>query len=105
MAITDRANGPSVSDEIVDAIEKQLQGQDRLTELWAYFEDQRRNIEEIDLISVPANCSKCTWNRRIVNFWVTGKKASGGQKRSARQSTSGCNRIRRRTAKENQNLS
>ena len=40
-------NGRSMNTEIIEAIEKHLQGVDRITELWAFFEKHRGNIEAI----------------------------------------------------------
>jgi predicted DNA-binding protein len=43
-------NGRSMNTEIVDAIEKHLEGADRMTRLWDFFEKHRENIEAIDRV-------------------------------------------------------
>ena len=43
-------NGRSMNTEIVDAIEKNLEGADRMTRLWDFFEKHRENIEAIDRV-------------------------------------------------------
>jgi predicted DNA-binding protein len=44
------ANGRSMNAEIIDAIEKHLEGADRMTRLWDFFEKHRENIEAIDRV-------------------------------------------------------
>ena len=41
------ANGRSMTAEVVVALEKHLEGADRITQLWDLFEKHRENIEEI----------------------------------------------------------
>lgn len=41
------ANGRSMNAEIIDAIEKHLDGADRIAQLWAFIEKHRENIEAI----------------------------------------------------------
>ncbi len=41
------ANGRSMTAEVVVALEKHLEGADRMTRLWEFFEKHRENIEEI----------------------------------------------------------
>jgi predicted DNA-binding protein len=43
-------NGRSMNTEIVDAIEKHLEGADRMTRLWDFFEKHREDIEAIDRV-------------------------------------------------------
>jgi hypothetical protein len=40
-------NGRSINTEIIDAIEKHLEGADRIAQLWAFLEKHRANIEAI----------------------------------------------------------
>jgi hypothetical protein len=40
-------NGRSMNTEIIDAIEKHLEGADRITQLWDLFEKNRENLEAI----------------------------------------------------------
>jgi hypothetical protein len=40
-------NGRSMNTEIIDAIEKHLEGADRITHLWYLFEKNRENLEAI----------------------------------------------------------
>jgi predicted DNA-binding protein len=44
------ANGRSMNAEILEAIEKHLEGADRVTQLWEVFEKHRENIEALDSI-------------------------------------------------------
>jgi hypothetical protein len=43
-------NGRSMNTEIIEAIEKHLIGEDRVTRLWEFFEKNRENVERIDHI-------------------------------------------------------
>jgi predicted DNA-binding protein len=43
-------NGRSMNTEIIDAIEKHLEGTDRISQLWEMFQEHRDNIEAIPLI-------------------------------------------------------
>jgi Arc-like DNA binding domain len=43
-------NGRSMNTEIIEAIEKHLEGADRVTELWENFGKHRENIEALDAI-------------------------------------------------------
>jgi predicted DNA-binding protein len=43
-------NGRSMNTEIIDAIEKHLEGTDRISQLWEMFQKHRENIEAIPLI-------------------------------------------------------
>jgi predicted DNA-binding protein len=44
------ANGRSMNAEILEAVEKHLEGADRVTQLWEVFEKHRKNIEALDSI-------------------------------------------------------
>jgi predicted DNA-binding protein len=43
-------NGRSMNTEIVEAIEKYLEGADRMTHLWEFVEKHRENVEALDRI-------------------------------------------------------
>jgi predicted DNA-binding protein len=43
-------NGRSMNTEIIDAIEKHLEGTDRISQLWEMFQKHRENIEAIPVI-------------------------------------------------------
>ena len=43
-------NGSSMNTEIIEAIEHHLQGADRMTRLWEFFEQHRENIESVPLL-------------------------------------------------------
>jgi Arc-like DNA binding domain len=43
-------NGRSMNTEIIDAIEKHLEGTDRISQLWEMFEKHREHIEAIPLV-------------------------------------------------------
>ena len=47
LAALAEANGRSMTSEVVAAIDKHLKGVDRITQLWEFFEQHRRQIEEI----------------------------------------------------------
>jgi len=44
-------NGRSMNTEIVEAIEKYLEGSDRMTRVWEFIEKHREHIEEINYIA------------------------------------------------------
>ena len=43
-------NGRSMNTEIIEAIERHLQGADRITRLWEFFERHRQSIESVPLL-------------------------------------------------------
>jgi hypothetical protein len=43
-------NGRSMNTEIIDAIERHLQGTDRITRLWEFFERHRESMESVPLL-------------------------------------------------------
>jgi hypothetical protein len=43
-------NGRSMNTEIVEAIERHLQGADRITRLWEFFEQHRESLESVPLL-------------------------------------------------------
>jgi hypothetical protein len=43
-------NGRSMNTEIIEAIERHLQGADRITRLWEFFERHRESIESVPLL-------------------------------------------------------
>jgi predicted DNA-binding protein len=43
-------NGRSMNTEIIDAIEKHLEGTDRISQLWELFEKHRENIEALPIV-------------------------------------------------------
>ena len=43
-------NGRSLNSEIIEAIERHLQGADRITRLWEFFEWHRESIESVPLL-------------------------------------------------------
>jgi len=43
-------NNRSMNTEIIEAIEHHLQGADRITRLWEFFEQHRENIESVPLL-------------------------------------------------------
>ena len=43
-------NGRSMNTEIIEAIERYLQGADRITRLWEFFERHRESIESVPLL-------------------------------------------------------
>src|SRR5262245_53634301 len=45
------ANGRSMTAEVVAALEKHLEGADRIGELWEFFQKHRENIERIPVVS------------------------------------------------------
>ena len=47
LAKTAETNGRSVTAEVVAAIEKHLEGLDRITAIWQFIEKHRENIEDI----------------------------------------------------------
>ena len=51
-------NGRSMNTEIIEAIERHLQGADRITRLWEFFERHRESIESIPLLLTPSKILK-----------------------------------------------
>jgi hypothetical protein len=43
-------NGHSMNTEIIEAIEKHLIGEDRMSRIWEFIEKNRKNVEGIDRI-------------------------------------------------------
>jgi predicted DNA-binding protein len=50
LATLAEANGLSMNAEIVEAIERHLQGADRIAQVWEFFERHRKDIEGIALV-------------------------------------------------------
>jgi predicted DNA-binding protein len=50
--IAERAatNGRSMTAEVVEAIEKHLEGADRMTRVWEFIEKHRENVEALDRV-------------------------------------------------------
>jgi Arc-like DNA binding domain len=66
-----QANGRSMTAEAVAAIERHLQGTNRIAELWEFFEKHRSNIEMISVIRAA-----------VINLEIYAESTGGGQFRS-----------------------